>query len=159
MSRQPGPVTDDEVDAFLAGFALRFDGYACAASRGRDALLAEWSTRFVRTLQLADDPLEDHAAFFALQRYLTKWGGEALSEQSREHLAYRLLFLHLYRTPAPAAFALGDGARHLRDLDLGRLEAVAARVREQLIALTLEHGERLRPGLGPTPRPGDAPDG
>ena len=152
MSRSPCPATDDEVNASLAGLALRFDGYAYAASRGSEQLLKTWAERFVRTLRAADDPHEDHAAFFALQRHLSKWGGEALSEQSREHLAYRLLFLHLYRIPAPPEFVLGGGELH-RDLDPGRLEAVAARVREQLIAPTLRHGDRLRPGLGPASGP------
>ena len=137
--------TDEEINDFLGGFALRFDGYRYATSRGNQDLLLEWTTRFVNTLEMADEPNENHAAFFALQRFLGKWGGEMLTEESREHLAYRLLFLHLYHEDIPAEFICDFGQPLFRRLDLSRLESVAARVRGQLIALTLKHGNPLRP--------------
>lgn len=142
----PTPITDDEVGRFLNAFALRFDGYKYAASRGGDDSLRRWTERFVATLRMAPQTNVNHAAFFALQHFLGKWGGEMLSIESREHLAYRLLFLHLYRAEVPAKYALADGRMWLAKLDLTRLERVAARVREQLIALTLKHGDPIGPG-------------
>lgn len=143
----PPAVPDDEVKKFLQAFALRFDGYAYAASRGHDGLLAEWAGRFVATLQLADVEEENHATFFALQRFLGKWGGETLAEESREHLAYRFLFLHLYRAEIPPEFVPEWSVGGMRDLDLGRLELIAARVREQMITRTPRHVDPLGPGL------------
>ena len=148
----PTGVPDEEVDAALMAFALRFDGDSYAESRGGGEILGKWTNRFVATLRMADQPNKNHSAFFMLQRYLSKWGGEMLSDESREHLAFRLLFLHLYREKVPRRFSLNLGEDLMRKLDLGRVEAVAARVREQIIARTLRHGDPLRPGVGPRPQ-------
>lgn len=77
--------------------ALRFDGWKFFEERDDEQIFVTLTDRFVTTLRVSSDPNENHAAFFALQRYLCKWGGEQLPEFSREHMAFRYLFLHLYR--------------------------------------------------------------
>lgn len=68
-----------EAEETLITCALRFYyGYAYAERRGDDQTLVTVSNRFVDSLQTSGDPLENFAAFFALQRFLYKWGGEYL---------------------------------------------------------------------------------
>jgi hypothetical protein len=58
----------------------------------------------VETLSFHTDLNDNLAVFFALQRFLHKWGGEHLTKYSREHVAYDHLFLMLYRQPVPNDF-------------------------------------------------------
>ncbi|RYG16740.1 HNH endonuclease [bacterium] len=56
--------------------ALRFDGYAYEAATGTP--MWRLADRFVETRVFSAEQNENHAAFFALQRHLFKWGGEQL---------------------------------------------------------------------------------
>lgn len=94
-------------DDVLITCALRFDGYRYAEASGLDGPegegpgLAALSVPLVKSLELYPNPLDNFAAFFALQRFLYKWGGEHLTAFSREHLALRFLFLDVYRLEVP----------------------------------------------------------
>ena len=111
--------------------ALRFNRYAFE-SRRDGGTLADLSRRFVESLCTSDDPAENLAAFFALQRFLGKWGGEQLGDDAREQTAYRLLFLHLYRTDVPPDLRLAGYHREWHALDADAVEHAAAEVRESL---------------------------
>ena len=50
----------------------------------------------MKSLTLHVKQEDNLAAFFALQRFLHKWGGEHLTKYADEHIAYDFLFLHLY---------------------------------------------------------------
>jgi hypothetical protein len=106
---QPEDDQDLENDILIT-CALRFDGYkykdatGIGSSDGFLSGLMELSEPVVERLELHSDPDRNHAAFFALQRFLYKWGGDYLSISSREHLAFRFLFLDLYKRDVPAEF-------------------------------------------------------
>lgn len=96
-----GPSQEIELNRIMAACALRFDGYAYAQSRAEGGLLVELTRRFEDTLVFSEIEEENHAAFFAFQRYLCKWGGESLGPESRSHFAYRTLFIRLHAIPVP----------------------------------------------------------
>ena len=88
--------------------ALRFDGYKYEESVGPSAATGE---RLQKMIEPVVEKLILHAeinfnfgAFFGLQRFLHKWGGEYLTKYSPEHIAYDVLFLHLYRSQVPIQF-------------------------------------------------------
>ena len=60
--------------------------------------------RIEDTMEFYPDPLDNFAAFFALQRGLGKWGGEQLPAEHPARVAFHLLFLHLYREQIPGCF-------------------------------------------------------
>jgi len=74
--------------------ALRFQGYEYMQSIGGNftALIDP----VVKERILYDEQNRNLAAFFGLQRFLYKWGGESLTKYSNEHMAFDFLFLHLY---------------------------------------------------------------
>ena len=113
--------------------ALRFDGWAFVARRGGDRILATLSDHFVATLQTSVDSNENHATFFALQRFLFKWGGEQLSESSREHAAFGFLFLHLYRLDVEPTLRAPEHWERWQVEHAARAELYAAEVRESLL--------------------------
>jgi hypothetical protein len=59
----------------------------------------------VEALSLHVRPEDNFAAFFGLQRFLFKWGGEYLTMYAEEHIAFDFLFLHLYRLDPPPEFS------------------------------------------------------
>jgi hypothetical protein len=120
----------NQAEEALISCALRFDGYAYAQRRGDDQILATLSNRFIDSFRTFDDPLENLAAFFALQRFLYKWGGEYLTESSREHVAFRLLFLHLYRAEIGPEFTHEEYDRRWRQLTMDKVEQLAAEIRQ-----------------------------
>ena len=91
--------------------ALRFQGYEYeeAAGIAVDGVTGGGLSRLidpvVETLNLHTVHEGNFAAFFGLQRYLFKWGGEYLAKDSKEHIAFDFLFLHLYRLNVPARFS------------------------------------------------------
>jgi len=89
--------------------ALRFDGYAFLESLQNTGTPVEFSDLLepvVKSLILHPDQNRNFAAFFALQRFLFKWGGEHLTAYSSEHIAYDFLFLHLYRLSPRRPFTI-----------------------------------------------------
>jgi hypothetical protein len=90
--------------------ALRFQGYEyeeSIRSEVADETLGGFPLLIrpvVDSLTLHDRQENNFAAFFGLQRYLFKWGGERLTKFSEEHVAFDFLFLHLYRTDPPLRF-------------------------------------------------------
>jgi len=77
---------------------LRFLGYeyeqATRIATGRG--FSHFTEPVVKSLTLHVKQEDNLAAFFALQRFLHKWGGEHLTKYADEHIAYDFLFLHLY---------------------------------------------------------------
>jgi hypothetical protein len=130
--------------------ALRFDGYRCIGE-GLSPFGAEYGVRRyvdrIKAREFSEDVLENFAAFFALQRYLGKWGGEYLTVYSEEHLVYRLLFLHLYRDDVPRGYeydGLGCYTKWERTYKPIR-QVLAAQIRRNL----------RRRGRGPKIDPGE----
>ena len=125
----PGEVTDIQVTC-----ALRFAGYKYESQipggKTDRPILAECSRYVVNSLTLYDDPLKAFAAFFALQRYLFKWGGERLKKHSPEHIAFDFLFLHLYRHDVPEEFADECYTTKWLRFEPERIESSAAHVRQ-----------------------------
>lgn len=99
----------DNIDSVLTACALRFDGYAFESFLHRtNAPLKELFDivePIIKSRTLYPDQNYNFAAFFALQRGLSKWGGEHLTIYSDDHIAYDFLFLHLYRLTPPAEFS------------------------------------------------------
>lgn len=128
-----------QIDGALTVCALRFDGYAYEGSVRGDretwtgGILGELVEPIVETLTLHPVQEANLAAFFGLQRYLCKWGGERLGPESPEHVAYGFLFLHLYRAEIPTEFMMRDYVerwdRDYRD----RVEPIASMVRTELL--------------------------
>jgi len=100
---------EDITDA-MSTCALRFDGYKYEEFSGLsepNVILLGLSRLFepiVKTLMLYADDNMNFAAFFGLQRYLHKWGGEYCTKYDDEHIAYDFLFLHLYNRDVPNGF-------------------------------------------------------
>jgi len=124
-----------ELDEPLMICALRFDGYKYWESRCRhfdctaDDFTPVTEPVFER-LELFPDDLDNLTAFFITQRFLGKWGGEACTPWSREHVAYRLLFLQCYRLAIPYEFMFEEyHTRWEREFGLSQ-ELIAARVRK-----------------------------
>ena len=116
--------------------ALRFQGYGYekfvgASSSGETSEgLARFTAPVVNSLTLHSSNSDNFAAFFGLQRYLHKWGGEYLTKYSEAHIAYDFLFLHLYSHEPPEPFRHNEYCRRWQDDFLPRAESIAALVRE-----------------------------
>jgi hypothetical protein len=95
---------------FLDLCALRFDGYAYIKAREQELGLvmdiSSFSQKMLESRQFQEHQPDNFAAFFLLQRFLGKWGGESLPVTSNEHVLFRLLFLHLYREEVPEEFRI-----------------------------------------------------
>ncbi len=112
--------------------ALRFDGYKYEEAVGLDDAGGGFSLLvdpIVETRSLHEDPLKNFAAFFALQRFLHKWGGEHYTKYSQHHIAYDFLFLECYRRDVPAEFVDAEYQRKWQGLSQDEVEAAAAFVR------------------------------
>lgn len=129
--------------------ALRFDGHAYAESRKRPDLLPELTGRFVKTLKFSSDRNNNLAAFFALQRFLGKWGGEMLPESSRDWIAFKFLYLHLYRVDIPSEFRLAEHHASWARRHAHRAERVAARLRVHLASPPPAESDSVLPGDEP----------
>jgi hypothetical protein len=126
---------DFEEDDILMYCALRFDGYAYEAMRNHEG--RRWSFPAVteeleNTMLFPEDDLECLAAFFAMQRYLGKWGGEYLTRVSREHILYRLLFLHCYRMDIPVGLRTHDWYPKWERVYQPERERCAAMIRQKM---------------------------
>jgi hypothetical protein len=87
----------------LAAAALRVDGYTLREDKGytREKIEA-LIRRYEQGERDLDLPVEiKWCAFFHLQRFLCKWGGESLNQATADWRAYRQLFLELVRRDPP----------------------------------------------------------
>lgn len=116
--------------------ALRFQGYEYERSIGvvtNEATgggLARLIKPVVEELTVHSSNNDNFAAFFGLQRFLHKWGGEYLTKYSEEHIAYDFLFLHLYSRKPPERFRNVDYCVQWQENFLPRVESIAAIVRK-----------------------------
>ncbi|MFM2296609.1 MAG: hypothetical protein RL117_316 [Verrucomicrobiota bacterium] len=115
--------------------ALRFDGYQYLESFNQD-LPEEKRIDFdhltdpvIEKFELHEEQNHNFAAFFALQRYLFKWGGDRLTKYSEKHMAFDFLFLALYRSDPPKEFLDQNYAEQWRTKLLPDVERHAAFVR------------------------------
>jgi hypothetical protein len=138
------PLSRETEDAVTC-CALRFDGYKLADVREAPDLLAQLTDQYLATLRLSEDPLENLAVFFALQRFLCKWGGDYLSKTAMEHRAYRLLFLHLYRTEIDPQWRIDEYWREWQGTHAARAEEIAAEVRADLLRVRRPKSKPKRP--------------
>jgi len=93
----------------LTACALRFDGWKYWKKRCRHYGVPDNDMRplvlpGVDTRAFHEEPLDNHAAFFGLQRFLGKFGGERHTPFTVEHIVFRMLFLHLYREDVPREY-------------------------------------------------------
>ena len=100
-------------DDFLMCAALRFDGWKywqqrCRTYQTDSGNLSVLTVKLTETREFHAEQFDNLAAFFALQRFLSKWGGEYKTRFSDEHVAFRQLFLHTYRDEIPKEFRLTD---------------------------------------------------
>jgi len=131
--------------------ALRFDGYQWLETMRSDGELnfAQWTVPLVDNLTFHEDETANFATFFALQRFLGKWGGEMLPLSAPEHTAFCFLFLHLHPLPVPAGFAFADYESRWRDIDRATIAAHASTVRLALLSPRLARGFGLKGRLSP----------
>jgi hypothetical protein len=119
--------------------ALRFEGYEyeeqlSGKGAGGGGGLSALAEPIIETLTLHNNQNHNFAAFFILQRFLAKWGGETLPESSKEHIAYDFLFLHLYRIDPPEPFRHEDYCLEWQQEFAPHAEAIAAGVRKRLLS-------------------------
>lgn len=116
--------------------ALRFQGYKYEKSVDTSSIgepskgLIRFTAPVVDSLTLHSSNSDNFAAFFGLQRYLHKWGGEYLTKYSDTHIAYDFLFLHLYSYDPPDLFCNDEYCRRWQDEFAPRAESIAAFVRQ-----------------------------
>ncbi len=126
----------DEVRKAESVCALRFQGYEYEQSIGisvdgtTGGGLAKLTKPIVEKLILHSSNNDNFAAFFGLQRFLHKWGGEYLTKYSQEHIAYDFLFLHLYSYDPPKSFRHAEYCLQWQEDFLPRIESIAAIVRK-----------------------------
>ena len=106
---EPGPGTSRASayggpgeDEILICCALRFDGYAYAEATG--LILSEATDRLVADGVWPESREERLAVFFALQRYLGKWGGEREPSNGKCWRVFRTLFLDLHDAEIPERY-------------------------------------------------------
>ncbi len=115
--------------------ALRFQGYEYEEATGiavpgvTGGSLSRLIEPVVETLNLHTAQEDNFAAFFGLQRYLFKWGGEYLDNGSKEYIAFDFLFLHLYRLSVPARFSNEEYVSQWNREFMASAEAIAGGVR------------------------------
>ena len=115
--------------------ALRFQGYEYEEAAGIAVAgvtgggLSVLIEPVVETLNLHTAQEDNFAAFFGLQRYLFKWGGEYLPEDSKEHIAFDFLFLHLYRLSVPVRFSNEEYVSQWNREFMSSAEALAGELR------------------------------
>jgi hypothetical protein len=119
-----------EIDEILTVCALRFNGYSYEDKTGLK--LPDLYQPIKETLRMHEDQLKNFAVFFALQRFLGKWGGEQLTKASPDHMAYDLLYLHLYRIEAPVEYAHPDYVWKWDAIKPNKREDVAQYIRNSL---------------------------
>ncbi len=128
----------DNIDEVQIVCALRFLGweYEQAVIKKRESANGEGLLSviepIVKTMTFHDCQEDNFAAFFGLQRFLFKWGGEHQTKYSADHLAFDLLFLHLYRLDPPAEFSNRDYVSRWNETFKASAETTAGFVRKTL---------------------------
>jgi hypothetical protein len=116
--------------------ALRFQGYEYEQFIGSSVDgttgggLAKLIKPVVEELILHQSHNDNFAAFFGLQRFLHKFGGEYLTKYSKEHIAYDFLFLHLYSHEPPDSFRHAGYCLKWEREFLPEIESISATVRK-----------------------------
>lgn len=126
---------DSRVEDTMITCALRFDGHRwLKVTKGPNANdFTPWTLPVTQTLRIHPTTEENFAAFFALQRWLFKWGGEMHSQAAADHSAFRFLFLHLHHLPTPPRFVNPECQRKWHGIDLKVVAEHAAIVRMALL--------------------------
>ncbi|MGJ8649504.1 MAG: 5-methylcytosine restriction system specificity protein McrC [Opitutaceae bacterium] len=127
--------------------ALRFMGYEYWEERHHafeGAHAGDFSaltTDLIKTGRLHDNDNDNLCAFFILQRYLCKMGGDQLREDSPERIVYYRLFLHCYKLEIPDAFKHSEYQGKWIQGGLINHEAIADQVRQQKLSIPdRDHG-------------------
>jgi len=121
--------------------ALRFLGYEYEIAVGissqaiTGAGLSKLIQPVVESLLLHESDNDNFAAFFGLQRYLGKWGGDHLTKYAEEHLAFDFLFLHLYLKEPQAQFSNHEFCREWEAKYRPISESIAAVVRKSFVRI------------------------
>jgi hypothetical protein len=110
--------------------ALRFKGYDYSHNEATGGGLSKLIEPVVKELILHQSQNDNFAAFFGLQRFLHKWGGEYLTKYSEEQIAYDFLFLHLYCFEPPKQFRNDEYCRQWQHEYKSKVESLAAVVRK-----------------------------
>lgn len=133
---------DSRVESTMITCALRFDGYRWLEEAWPPGAndFTPLTVPLVRTLRLHPTAEENFAAFFALQRWLFKWGGETQSQGAADHTAFRFLFLHLHHLPTPIDFVNPEHEWQWLGIDRGMIAEHAAMVRAALLDRVLAKG-------------------
>lgn len=123
--------------------ALRFQGYEYVVAVGisipasTGAGLSKLIQPVVESLIMHESENDNFAAFFGLQRFLGKWGGDRLTKYAAEHVAFDFLFLHLYQKEVPAQFLNADYSEMWNREFKPHSGAIAAVVRKSFIRVGL----------------------
>ena len=116
--------------------ALRFKGYdyeravGISDNKATGGGLSKLIEPVVKELILHQSQNDNFAAFFGLQRFLHKWGGEYLTKYSEEQIAYDFLFLYLYCFEPPKQFRNDEYCRQWQHEYKPKVESLAAVVRK-----------------------------
>lgn len=119
--------------------ALRFAGYEyeervlSKIGDGSANNMPDLNRPVIDSLALYGDNLKNFTVFFALQRFLFKWGGERLTKYSPERIAFDFLFLHLYQQAIPQTFIHQGYADQWHAFTPERIESAAAFVRKSFV--------------------------
>jgi len=119
-----------EIEDVQTACALRFDGYLYQEKTGIE--FPDLNKPIKATRRMYKDPLKNFAVFFALQRFLCKWGGEQLTKQSPEHMAYDFLYLQLYQIETPVEYAYAEFAERWKLIADDQREDTAQFIRNSL---------------------------
>lgn len=128
---EPSPLRfPSDVDTAECICALRFQGYEYLKSTGED--FSVLINLVVKERILYEDQNRNFAAFFGLQRFLYKWGGEHNTKYSDEHIAFDFLFLHLYRLEPEQRFCDPTCDREWQHTHGPWAESIAGYVRQSM---------------------------
>jgi hypothetical protein len=118
----------DKAIETLTKFAVQFDGYRYLDEINSSMDFRPLVVPRVESMSLQGSHQDNWAAFFGLQRFLHKWGGERLPITSKQWSCYLMLYLHLHDKPFPKGYEsdhtgfdkptendLADAAAEVRD--------------------------------------------
>lgn len=117
--------------------ALRFDGWRWLAEHwpNADGSFSELTGPIVATLAFPSDDAGCQAAFFALQRWLFKWGGETLPDDAPVWIAFWHLYLRVYRVEVGETYVARQHVNAWNALDPHSMEGAAAFARREVMRL------------------------